>query len=80
MIARLCVEIIHHILVFVLTRTTDIMMNSDYYMIFDIDYTVCFKNGNRLRLFRICISLCYALMNILALTLRTDDYVRHVFG
>ena len=38
MIARLGFEMIHYILVFVLTRTTDIMMNTDYYMIFDIDY------------------------------------------
>ena len=44
MIARLGFEMIHYILVFVSTRTTDIMMNNDYYMIFDIDYTVCFKN------------------------------------
>ena len=42
MIARLCVEMIHYILVFVLTRTTDIMMNTDVYD-FDIDYTVCLR-------------------------------------
>ena len=37
MIARLGFEMIHYILVFVLTRTTDIMMNTDVYD-FDIDY------------------------------------------
>ena len=36
-------DMTHYILLFDLTRTTDIMMNSDYYMIFDIDYTVCLR-------------------------------------
>ena len=42
MIARVCVEMILYILVIVLTRTTDIMMNADVYD-FDIDHTVCLR-------------------------------------